>query len=317
MNIDRAAEIGINVDPTALGGELCVDEHAPNESRWIVAQFLMTSGRVNDSLNNFRYDDAANEIYDFFWGRFCDEYVEAVKLRLDFGNPAHHAQTQEALTTLVQVFEGALRLLSPFMPFLTEELWHTVYENKEHEAPARSIALTAYPEVGPEQLDFIYSRDVTPTVNAIKIQTAIRALKKNFGASEGEVVPAEIYLNKTAQGLDNPHINLDLEMIGHRARASVSVKTEPLNSPKIHSEAEFDVAIIYEREIDVPAERERLTKEIAKLEKNIASAERQLGNDAFLAKAPAAIVEGLKKQGAENRLLLEKAKAALAALPEA
>jgi valyl-tRNA synthetase len=100
------------------------------------------------------------------------------------------------------------------------------------------------------------------------------------------------------------------------ARASsVKKNVEPLVGANIRSEAEFDIQVIYEATIDIPAERERLTKEIAKLEKNIASAERQLGNDAFLAKAPPAIVEGLKKQEAENRLLLEKAKAALATLP--
>jgi valyl-tRNA synthetase len=76
-----------------------------------------------------------------------------------------------------------------------------------------------------------------------------------------------------------------------------------------------DIAVVYDKQIDIPAERERLTKEIAKLEKALASAEKQLGNDAFLAKAPANIVEGLKKQEAENRQLLEKARAALDALP--
>ena len=82
------------------------------------------------------------------------------------------------------------------------------------------------------------------------------------------------------------------------------------------SEANFDLAIDYEATIDVPAERERLTKDIAKYEKGLAAAERQLGNEGFLAKAPAQIVEGLKKQEAETRLLLEKARAALAALPK-
>jgi valyl-tRNA synthetase len=83
-----------------------------------------------------------------------------------------------------------------------------------------------------------------------------------------------------------------------------------------HSTSAFDVAIIYERNVDVLAERDRLTKDIAKYEKGLAAAERQLGNDGFLAKAPAHIVEGLKKQEAEMRLLLEKARAALDALPE-
>jgi valyl-tRNA synthetase len=81
------------------------------------------------------------------------------------------------------------------------------------------------------------------------------------------------------------------------------------------STPEFDVAVVYERTVDVAAEKERLTKDIAKYEKGLAAAKRQLGNDSFLAKAPVHIVEGLKKQEAETRLLLEKARAALDALP--
>jgi valyl-tRNA synthetase len=84
----------------------------------------------------------------------------------------------------------------------------------------------------------------------------------------------------------------------------------------MYSNPNFDLGIVYERTIDIPAERDRLTKDVAKYEKDLASNERQLGNEGFLAKAPAHIVEGLKKQEAENRLLLEKAKAALAALPK-
>ena len=82
-----------------------------------------------------------------------------------------------------------------------------------------------------------------------------------------------------------------------------------------HSTYDFDVAVVYERVIDADAERDRLTKDIAKYEKGVAAAERQLGNEGFLAKAPAQIVEGLKKQEAETRLLLDKARAALANLP--
>ncbi len=83
------------------------------------------------------------------------------------------------------------------------------------------------------------------------------------------------------------------------------------------STAAFDVAVIYERQIDVAAERERLSKELAKFEKGLMSAEKQLGNDAFMAKAPAHIVEGLRKQAAEMKMLHDKAKSALDALPAA
>jgi valyl-tRNA synthetase len=103
-----------------------------------------------------------------------------------------------------------------------------------------------------------------------------------------------------------------------RQLAKISeVRLETLTYGKIRSEANFDVAIDYEATIDVSAERARLTKDIEKYEKGIASAERQLGNEGFLAKAPAHVVEGLKKQESETRALLEKARSALAALPEA
>ncbi len=86
---------------------------APLEARWIVAELHATAAKVNQSLDNYRYDDAANTIYQFFWGSFCDWYLEIVKLRLDFSETADKTATQAALTTLVQVFEAALRLLSP------------------------------------------------------------------------------------------------------------------------------------------------------------------------------------------------------------
>jgi valyl-tRNA synthetase len=112
----------------ALGGMPTASEDAPLEARWIVAEFHKTAAEVNTSLANYRYDDAANTIYQFFWGSFCDWYLEIVKLRLDFSETADKTATKAALTTLLSVFEASLRLLSPFMPFLTEEIWHAVYQ---------------------------------------------------------------------------------------------------------------------------------------------------------------------------------------------
>jgi len=142
MNVDRAAEIGITVDPAALGGMPVVADDAPLEARWIVAELHATATEVNRSLERYRYDDAANAIYKFFWGCFCDWYLEIIKLNLDFSDTADRAKTAAALTTLVSVFEVSLRLLSPFMPFLTEEIWHALYDGKP---PAKSIALMKYP----------------------------------------------------------------------------------------------------------------------------------------------------------------------------
>jgi valyl-tRNA synthetase len=94
----------------------------------------------------------------------------------------------------------------------------------------------------------------------------------------------------------------------------VVLSSDPLKGTNVRSEANFDVAVLYEKQVDVVVERERLTKELARLEKALAGAERQLGNEGFLAKAPANVVEGLKKQEVENRQQLEKTREALAAL---
>ena len=307
MNVDRAAEIGITVDPAAPGGMPAVGNDAPLEARWIVAELHATAAKVNKSLEDYRYDDAANTIYQFFWGSFCDWYLEIVKLRLDFSETADKAGTKAALTTLVQVFEAALRLLSPFMPFLTEEIWHALYDGKP---PAKSIALTRYPQAAETSFDQA-SLDQMALVQSLIVE--VRAARKEIGVEEKAAVPIQVRTDASTQSVfaDNHGI------VERLARVSEVrfVDQIPDGLPKHHTPS-FDVAVVYERTIDVTAERERLTKDIAKYEKGLAAAERQLGNDGFLAKAPAQVVEGLKKQEAETRLLLEKARAALDALPK-
>ena len=324
MNVDRAAEIGITVDPAALGAMPVVGEDAPLEARWIVAELHATAAKVNQSLENYRYDDAANTIYQFFWGSFCDWYLEIVKLRLDFpmDGPESESASQQAsksagrkaaLTTLVSVFEASLRLLSPFMPFLTEEVWHALYDGNP---PAKSIALTTYPHAEGQYVD----RGVTFEMRVLQsVVTALRAHRKERGVPEKEAVPAAVYCAEEDGSLTLGYVTNESfkKLCESLAKVELSVKLgKPPAGAATRSEVGFTVAVTYEATIDVAAERERLTKDIAKYEKGIAAAERQLGNEGFLAKAPANVVEGLKKQEAETRLLLEKARAALENLNE-
>jgi len=317
MNVDRAAELGITVDPAALGTMPVATADAPLETRWIVAEFHSTAAKVNQSLGNYRYDDAANTIYQFFWGSFCDWYLEIVKLSLDFpmDGPASESAAQQAskaagrkaaLTTLVSVFEASLRLLSPFMPFLTEEIWHALYDGNP---PAKSIALTNYPQSIENPADAAALAEMALLQSLI---VEIRALRKEVGVEEKATTPVEVRIGVELQST----VQQNIAMVERLAKVSeLRFVAEISAGISKHSTATFDVAVIYERTIDVPAERARLTKDIERFEKGIASAERQLGNEGFLAKAPAKVVEGLKKQEAETRLLLEKAQAALAALP--
>jgi len=332
MNVDRAAEICITVDPAKLGAMPTVAEDAPLEARWIVAELHATAATVNKELENYRYDNAANAIYQFVWGSFCDWYLEIVKLRLDFdasqrdGESASQrderiGKTKAALTTLVQVFEALLRMLSPFMPFLTEEIWHAVYDGN---APMKSIALTAYPKTTGNAVD---NQSLLGMRRIQELIIGIRARRKELSVPEKQPTPILAFFDAgSAMGSTRPEINNvykeNFDIIQRLAFVSNMERKDydfHVATPELgwtQAGGPF-VAVIYERKIDVAAETERLTRDIAKYEKGMAAAARQLGNEGFLAKAPAAVVEGLKKQEAETRLLLEKAQAALAALPKA
>jgi valyl-tRNA synthetase len=287
------------------------------ESRWILARLSQTAASANASLGEYRFDEAANTIYQFFWGDLCDWYLEIVKLRLNFEVAAETiptsdtdeesmAETTAALTTLVAVFEASLRLLSPFMPFLTEEIWHALYAGVP---PAKSIALTRYPQAADFPCDTAALAEMQTLQELI---TTIRALRKELGVPEKESAP--IHIHAAAPVLDPLEFSQDI--LARLARVeSIHVSAEPLNGTNARSTPSFDIAVVYEKKIDIPAERERLSKDIAKYEKLLTANDARLADDKFLAKAPPHIVEGLRKQTEELRTLHTKARAALAALP--
>ena len=310
-NIDSAnpsvgAPMGA-VAADAAGAEL------PLESRWIMARLSETAGAVNASLGEYRFDEAASHVYQFFWGDLCDWYLEIVKLRLNFDDAAQQAETSAALTTLVRVFEAALRLLSPLMPFLTEEIWHALYEGKPpaHASGKVSIALARFPQAEDYPADGEAIRDMAVLQELI---TTVRALRKEMGVPEKESAPILVHGADRITTLAKQNGN----MLSRLARVSeVKLVPEAPTGGNARSTASFDVAVVYERQIDVAAERERLTKELAKYEKQLAANEARLGDTKFIDKAPAHIVDGMRKQTEETRGLYEKAKAALESLPSA
>jgi valyl-tRNA synthetase len=307
MNVDRGAEVGIEVGRANFGTMPIEPPDAPLEARWIVSELHATAAKVNEALEDYRFDEAASHIYQFFWGSFCDWYLEIVKLRLDFSEGADKAATKQALTTLVTVFEAALRLLSPFMPFLTEELWHAVYDGS---TPAKSIALTRFPQSAAAGVDSDAEEQMALLQSVI---VEVRALRKEVGVEEKAAVAIEL----RADALTRRAAEKNASIVERMARVSEIRFVEAIAAGlSKHHTANFDVGVVYERTIDVAAERERLTRDIAKYEKGVAAAESKLGNAGFVAKAPAHMVEGLKKQEAETRLLLEKAREALASLPK-
>src|SRR5271157_5931001 len=180
MNVDRVdpglrpgdAGVGAGLRPALDGAEPLPHTGSGGagflaqtlEDRWILSRFNRAAKDVNESLETYRFDEAANRIYDFFWGEFCDWYIELIKPRLneegveaglrpavDGSEPRPHTgAARVACANLVNLFEASLRLLHPVMPFITEEIWHAMYEGKP---PLKSIALAAYPAADEQQID--------------------------------------------------------------------------------------------------------------------------------------------------------------------
>jgi len=318
MTIDNGKKAGYKVTLNAHDSfALELPENTPLETRWIFARLSTVSAEVERALTDYRFDEAASAVYQFFWGEFCDWYLELVKLRMDFfpddaGNFKPHSDAAAiTLGALISVFEAALRLLSPFMPFITEELWHALYASVGTELPAKSIALTRFPQPG----DFPADAASVDALNTLQeLIVTVRGLRKDLGVPEKEAAPIHVFASNRIAAL----ADANSDMLARMARVSaVELVHEAPTGNNARATSNFDVAVIYERQIDVPAERERLEKDLAKFNKGIEAAQRQLGNEGFVAKAPAHIIEGLKKQYAETTALKEKAEAALAALPTA
>ena len=273
------------------------------EDRWIYSRFYRVAGEVNQALEAYRFDEAANAVYSFFWGEFCDWYLELIKPRL-LSQDVLEAGT--ALALLCSLYDRALRLLSPFMPFITEEIWQAMYAGKP---PEKSISLVAYPQLEREWLDGAAEEQMALLQDLIE---KIRNIRAELKVEPKTKTPVKIHAAANVQKLIEENRGMierlatveGVQFVGDSLAQVAGARTTP----------NFEVGLVYEQKIDVTAERERLSKELKKLEGQLTNTERQLGNEQFLSKAPAHVVEGLRKQESELKLLIEKNKRALDSL---
>jgi valyl-tRNA synthetase len=298
MNVDRV-EPGLR---PAIGSETRFHTHTL-EDRWILSRFNRVAAEVNDALATFRFHEAANRIYDFFWGEFCDWYLELIKPRLMFEEGADTAQARVACANLVNLFDASLRLLHPVMPFITEEIWQAMYEGQP---PLKSIALAPFPQADEKQFNLAAETEMAILQDLI---VNVRNVRAELKVEPKVKVPIEVFAPESSI---RAMIEQNLRAVLSDRTANVEEVTFVDSSLAKHagarSTARFDVHVIYERKIDVAAERERLTKELEKLEKEFANNQRQLNNEQFLAKAPEKIVEGLRRREQELIDLIAKIK---------
>jgi valyl-tRNA synthetase len=254
------------------------------EDRWILSRFNRVAANVNDALATYRFHEAANSIYDFFWGEFCDWYLELIKPRLNFEEGSDRSVAKIACANLINLFDASLRLLHPVMPFITEEIWQAMQEGK----PAlKSIALAPYPQADEQQVDLAAETDMAILQDLI---VSIRNLRAELKVEPKVKVPIEVFAHE-------PELRTIIEQNRGALERLANVETITFVAGSLaklagaRSTARFDVHVVYERKIDLAAECERLKKELEKVEKGIGSGQRQLGNENFLAKAPQNVVE--------------------------
>jgi len=259
------------------------------EDRWILSRFNRVAQEVHESLELYRFHEAARVIYDFFWGEFCDWYLELIKPRLAaFASEAEKATARQAFVNLVSLFEAALRLLHPIMPFITEEIWHAVYDGKP---PLESIALAPYPEGDPAQVDAAAETEMAILEDLI---VAVRNIRAELKIEPKQPVPIEVHAAAEVRAIVEGNRGAVERLANVEAMSFVAESLAKAAGAR--STARFDVRVLYEKKVDVAAERERIRKELEKIDKQMDVASRQLGNENFLAKAPAHVVEGLRKQ---------------------
>ncbi|HWR15079.1 MAG TPA: valine--tRNA ligase [Terriglobales bacterium] len=307
MNVDRAHQAGVwslsELDRDIAENGVPGFEAQSLEDRWILSRFNQVAKQVNESLETYRFHEASNAVYSFFWGEFCDWYLELIKSRLQFEGEFEKSASKRATSNLVALFEASLRLLSPFMPFITEEIWHAVYDGNP---PLKSIALARYPRVSDRQVDTHAETEMAILQDLI---VAVRNIRAELKIEPRAKAPIQIHADAAMQKIFAENANA----IERLANVETFEFTEHSLAKEAgaRSTARFDVKVIFERKIDVAVERERLAKEREKIEKEMGNAERQLGNEGFLSKAPAKVVEGLKRRLEELKLLKEKNQAGL------
>jgi valyl-tRNA synthetase len=241
-------------------------------------------------------------IYQFFWGDFCDWYIEWIKP--DLLN-ADRERACVAWRNLFAAFDGALRLLHPFMPFITEELWHQLPQRPEDKSIALEPFAAKYKESGDQSRvnEFGLLQEVIAELRNIRAEMKLDPKKK----ISAEFYSSYEYIRSTiARNLDG------VERLASLSELNVSSNRLAAAGGAIRSTSRFDVRIAYVTDIvDVAGEVVRLRKEIDGLEKAIGSKERQLDDQNFRSRAPEKIVLGMEATLAEQKLELQKLRSRL------
>ena len=290
------------------GGEFAGYMQFSQPDRWIASQLQKVEAEVAKGFAEFRLDNVANALYDFVWNEFCDWYLEIAKVQIQTGNEAQQRATRR---TLIRTLEAILRLAHPIIPFVTEALWQKVAPVAG--LPGESVAVARYPEAQPEKID----EAAIAYVGRIKqMIDACRTLRGEMGVSPAQRLPLLAvassadeaqFLRTNAAVLQNLAKLSEVKVFDDEAAWAEAAQAAPVC---VVGEARLALFV----EIDVAAEKARLSKEAARLEGEITKANAKLGNEAFVAKAPPAVIDQEKKRVADFSATLIRIQEQLARL---
>jgi valyl-tRNA synthetase len=275
------------------------DVHIDFADEWIISRFNETLAEFNDAMDKFEINNATKIIYSFVWNDFCDWYVEMIKSRLYADNEEVKAAV---LTRALSIFENMLKLVHPFMPFVTEELWQLIRKRKKGE----SISISVFPELKKELIKPEADREMETVENIV---TAIRNIRGEMN------IPPSKKINVLLKSYEISERQIDY--IKKLAKIEEVTVGEEVQKPKASASAIIKNAEIYiplEGLIDLNVERQRLLKEITRLEGSLAGIEKKLSNEKFVNGAPAKVVEKEKTKQMDWQENLRKLKEILANL---
>jgi valyl-tRNA synthetase len=308
MNLEKAeASAGITLEELAVPE---IREKAPYAipgedgliHRWIFSRLSAVSAEVSAALRDFRFHEACQTLYHFFWGDFCDWYIEWVKPQL---SSADREVSVAAWRNIFAALEAALRLLHPVMPFLTEELWHRLPQLEG----ARSIALAKFPEPRANWTDSAADKQIATLQEII---TAARNIRAEMKIDQKRKIPADFSSNDAAiRKLAEQNVEPLLRLT---TLSALNISSDRLDGEgaAVRSTSQFDLRIAYGEAVDKDVEIARLRKEIDRLAKDVASKQARLADETFTSKAPAKIVDDLRATLAsreiEHQKLLDRLK---------